>query len=119
MQNDGLGNITSTLEIRFDDWHQDSEISGLSNWDSETASGLIDGNDGYGFSGTEVEYIELEYEGSFISSLEDYHFEGIGKITISIGVVELQKDESIDLMFKRVDDLLYLSKSEGRNKISC
>ena len=51
-------------------------------------------------------------------AVEDYHFEKIGKITISIGIVELLQDENIDSMFKRVDDLLYLSKSRGRNKIS-
>ena len=50
--------------------------------------------------------------------VEDYHFEEIGNITISIGIVELQNDENIDLIFKRVDDLLYLSKKNGRNRVS-
>lgn len=51
-------------------------------------------------------------------TVEDYHFEDIGKMTISIGIVELQKNENIDLMFKRVDNLLYLSKNSGRNRVS-
>ena len=51
-------------------------------------------------------------------TVEDYDFKEAGKITISIGIVELQNDESIDLIFKRVDDLLYLSKNNGRNRIS-
>ena len=50
--------------------------------------------------------------------VEDYHFKNVGTITISIGVVELDKNESIDVIFKRVDDLLYLSKNKGRNKVS-
>jgi len=50
--------------------------------------------------------------------IEDYRFEEVEKITVSIGVVELKEDENIDLIFKRVDDLLYLSKNKGRNRIS-
>ncbi len=51
-------------------------------------------------------------------TVEDYYFEEIGNLTISIGIVELQNDDNIDLMFKRVDDLLYESKNKGRNKVS-
>ena len=50
--------------------------------------------------------------------VEAFHFSGIGKLTISMGVVELREDESIDFIFKRVDELLYISKNNGRNKIS-
>ncbi len=50
--------------------------------------------------------------------VEDYSFEGINKITISMGIVELRDNENIDLLFKRLDDLLYLSKNNGRNRIS-
>ena len=51
-------------------------------------------------------------------TVEDYYFEDIEKITISIGVVELQDNEHIDSIFKRVDNLLYLSKNSGRNRVS-
>ena len=51
-------------------------------------------------------------------TVENYNFKDVGKMTISIGLVELQNDESIDLMFKRVDKLLYLSKNSGRNRTS-
>ena len=49
--------------------------------------------------------------------VEKYCFEEIGNITISIGIVELE-DDSIDVIFKRVDSLLYQSKNNGRNKIT-
>ena len=49
--------------------------------------------------------------------VEKYYFEEIGKITISIGIVELE-DEGIDVIFKRADNLLYESKNNGRNRIT-
>ena len=50
--------------------------------------------------------------------VENYTFEVIGALTISIGVVELQSDESSETLFKRLDDLLYYSKGSGRNRLS-
>ncbi len=51
-------------------------------------------------------------------TVEENNFKEVGQLTISIGVVELQDDENIDVMFKRVDDLLYESKNSGRNRVS-
>ena len=48
----------------------------------------------------------------------ELHFEKVENITISIGLIELKKDENIDEMFKRLDNLLYYSKNNGRNKVS-
>lgn len=50
--------------------------------------------------------------------VEENNFEIVGKITISMGVIELHKDENIDELFKRLDNLLYHSKNNGRNQIS-
>jgi diguanylate cyclase (GGDEF)-like protein len=50
--------------------------------------------------------------------VEENNFEIAGKITISMGVIELDKDENIDELFKRLDNLLYHSKNNGRNQIS-
>ena len=41
----------------------------------------------------------------------------VGNITVSIGVVEHQMDESIDQVVKRVDDLMYEAKQAGRDTI--
>lgn len=45
-----------------------------------------------------------------------YHI-GVGKVTISIGVAERHKDETLDLWFKRADRALYRAKKEGRNRV--
>ncbi len=54
----------------------------------------------------------------FREDVQEYDFEKIGKITISIGVAELEDDDDIETFFKRVDTLLYTSKNEGRNRVS-
>lgn len=40
------------------------------------------------------------------------------KITISIGLSEVKKEDNEDLIFKRVDGLLYHSKRNGKNQIT-
>ena len=39
------------------------------------------------------------------------------EFTISIGVARHQADETIDALFKRVDNALYQAKNDGRNKV--
>jgi len=41
----------------------------------------------------------------------------VDSITVSMGLIEHNKGESIDRAIKRVDDLMYLAKSSGRNTI--
>ena len=50
--------------------------------------------------------------------VEQYKFNIVNHITISLGLVELKDNESIDEVFKRVDNLLYKSKNDGRNRVS-
>ena len=52
-------------------------------------------------------------------TVESHDFDDVDKLTISLGLVELEKDEDIDQVFKRLDDLLYKSKESGRNILSC
>jgi len=40
------------------------------------------------------------------------------KLTVSLGLVELSKNEDANSIFKRLDKLLYDSKNSGRNKLS-
>lgn len=50
-------------------------------------------------------------------ALAAHHFEDIGHITASIGVVEYAKDETINALFSRADTRLYEAKNSGKNKI--
>ena len=50
--------------------------------------------------------------------IEEYDFEKVGKITCSFGVVSYKKDKDINTLIKRVDNLLYISKENGRNRVS-
>lgn len=52
------------------------------------------------------------------NKVAEYQFENIGKLTVSLGLVELQDDETVDETLKRVDDLMYQSKEGGRNMLS-
>jgi len=40
----------------------------------------------------------------------------VASVTISLGVAEWTENETIDELFSRVDDAVYLAKSEGRNR---
>lgn len=51
-------------------------------------------------------------------NVEEHIFLGSGKITISIGLVEIKEGENIHDAIKRSDIALYNAKSTGRNKIS-
>ena len=50
--------------------------------------------------------------------VEKHSFNTIGSLTISLGLVELKPNETSDILFKRVDELLYISKNNGRNQVS-
>lgn len=42
---------------------------------------------------------------------------GLPRFTVSIGVARHESNESIDELFKRVDDALYKAKNDGRNRV--
>ena len=44
------------------------------------------------------------------------YFEEVEKQTISLGLTQFTKEDSINSIFKRVDNALYKAKSEGKNK---
>ena len=50
--------------------------------------------------------------------VEKHSFNTINSLTISLGLVELKPNETSDILFKRVDELLYISKNNGRNQVS-
>ena len=53
-----------------------------------------------------------------MKSISEYDF-GLDKpLTISVGLVEYEENESIDIFLKRADTLLYESKENGRNLVT-
>ncbi len=50
--------------------------------------------------------------------VEKHNFKTGVKITISLGLVQLEDGEDRDAIFKRLDNLLYDSKHNGRNRLS-
>jgi diguanylate cyclase (GGDEF)-like protein len=50
-------------------------------------------------------------------SVQEYTFDNIGKITISLGVAQYRKEETFKEIVKRVDTALYNAKNNGRNRL--
>lgn len=50
-------------------------------------------------------------------TLENLTIADLPAFTVSIGVARHQPDESLDTLFKRVDEALYRAKNDGRNKV--
>jgi diguanylate cyclase (GGDEF)-like protein len=49
--------------------------------------------------------------------VEKFKFKSVESVTISIGLIEVSKDESRHEVLKRVDKLLYKAKEQGRNRV--
>ena len=49
--------------------------------------------------------------------VEEMEFEKVGHITVSGGVTVLRREDTLESVFKRVDDALYEAKTTGRNKM--
>jgi len=50
--------------------------------------------------------------------VEQAPLEIIGAITISLGIAEINEDDTIDSLLRRADEGLYLSKENGRNQVT-
>ncbi len=67
---------------------------------------------------------ETDVFGAFIvaekirKALEAEEHPVAGRITASFGIAERYRDESINDLYKRVDDALYLAKERGRNRVA-
>jgi diguanylate cyclase (GGDEF)-like protein len=48
----------------------------------------------------------------------NYEFKGVSKVTCSFGVSTLKSSDTFDTLIKRSDDALYLSKQNGRNRVT-
>jgi diguanylate cyclase (GGDEF)-like protein/PAS domain S-box-containing protein len=65
---------------------------------------------------TDIEKAEVLAE-RIRNGTENYIFDQVGAITISLGVAQLKKDDTEDTFIKRVDDAMYLAKQRGRNRV--
>jgi diguanylate cyclase (GGDEF)-like protein len=52
------------------------------------------------------------------SLVENHSFSDVSKVTCSFGVTDLKENDSSESIFKRVDDMLYISKEKGRNRVT-
>lgn len=48
--------------------------------------------------------------------INDFEFEKIGRKTVSIGIADFQKHDTVESLFKKADEALYEAKNSGRNK---
>jgi diguanylate cyclase (GGDEF)-like protein len=51
--------------------------------------------------------------------IEGHNFEKIGNITCSVGLTQVQHDDTLESLHRRVDEALYAAKRDGRNKVVC
>lgn len=49
--------------------------------------------------------------------VEQYNFVEVGKVICSFGVNTMKENDTLDQMIKKVDDMLYIAKENGRNKV--
>ncbi|MBM4146812.1 MAG: diguanylate cyclase [Nitrospira sp.] len=65
---------------------------------------------------TDIEKAEVLAE-RIRKGTEQYIFDKVGAITISLGVAQFKKEDTEDTFIKRVDDAMYLAKQKGRNRV--
>lgn len=71
-----------------------------------------------------IVYREIECQGAYAlaenirQSVEKYPFEGLERITISLGVAQYRAGTSAEELLKQADTAMYDSKEQGRNKVT-
>ncbi len=67
-------------------------------------------------SNTELENAQLVSE-NIRKAIANLDHRVAGKITASFGVASSRKDDTIESIFKRADEALYIAKAKGRNRV--
>lgn len=65
---------------------------------------------------TSLENAKMVFE-RFRAAIENFHFPQVGRVTISIGFVRLEKAEGATAIIGRADQALYHAKHNGRNRV--
>lgn len=50
-------------------------------------------------------------------AIAGHHFDKVGNLTVSFGVVSFEQQDDLNSLLKRVDDALYQAKDKGRNRV--
>lgn len=58
----------------------------------------------------------LNVANKIVTSISEKRFDTVGNITLSCGVSEVSRNDTLNIWFKRVDDALYQAKDWGRNR---
>ena len=66
---------------------------------------------------SEKEQAVLDHAEWLRSTMEGIRFEKAGMVTLSLGVIKVQPDESADHACTRVDEALYEAKNSGKNRV--
>jgi diguanylate cyclase (GGDEF)-like protein len=51
--------------------------------------------------------------------IESHAFDSVGNLTCSVGLTQLQHDDDLESLHRRVDEALYQAKRGGRNQVVC
>ncbi|MEA3641008.1 MAG: sensor domain-containing diguanylate cyclase [Lamprobacter sp.] len=82
------------------------QSDGLARWGGEEFGLLLPETDASG---------ALRLAEQLRQTIAEASFPVIERLTVSIGVTEFAQDDSIDSLFRRVDQALYIAKEQGRN----
>lgn len=88
---EGAYGKASIMKVTFDDWFADSEVIGNASFDedSDNITNTFDGGLGFEFVDYKARYIEIEYQGAHLSSLDETHFNAIQTVDSDILQVNL------------------------------
>lgn len=62
--------------------------------------------------------MSIQIAESLRKKVEKFKFTGVERVTSSFGVGKIDKNESKEKFLKRIDEALYKSKENGRNRIT-
>ena len=111
----GIGPFNETMTFFYDESGNCRKF--LLTKDGVNSSDAIKGDfvlGGVAFDGLEKTLDFAEQVRKAFSAIE---FEKAGRRSVSIGVIEIQKGESADSAYVRVDQALYKAKENGRDQV--